>query len=69
MIALGKQKQPVFVSQRQAFELPACPACTGRLVEVRGQLRCSRCHTLCEDACDGSPDWPVRADDVIDCDS
>lgn len=31
----------------------ACPACGGRLVEVRGKLQCSRCRTICETCCEG----------------
>ena len=32
---------------------PACPACGGRLVEVRAKLQCSRCRTICETCCEG----------------
>ena len=32
---------------------PACPACGGRLVERKGKLICSRCHTICETCCEG----------------
>lgn len=32
---------------------PACPACHGRLIEIRGKLQCSICHTICETCCEG----------------
>ena len=32
---------------------PACPVCGGHLVEIRGKLVCSRCHTICETCCEG----------------
>jgi hypothetical protein len=32
---------------------PACPVCTGRLIEIRGKLVCSQCHTICETCCEG----------------
>jgi hypothetical protein len=34
---------------------PACPACGGRLVEIRAKLQCSRCHRICEGCCEGGP--------------
>ncbi|HEY5314053.1 MAG TPA: hypothetical protein VIK18_16095 [Pirellulales bacterium] len=67
MIAWQKQQPPVSDQEREHFELPACPACTGRLLEVRGQMRCARCHTLCEDDCEGAPEWLVQraCDDLL----
>jgi hypothetical protein len=59
MIALQESRPKVSATEREHFELPACPACTGRLVETRGQMRCVRCHTLCEDDCEGGPEWLV----------
>jgi hypothetical protein len=32
---------------------PACPACGGRVVEIRGKLVCARCRTICETCCEG----------------
>lgn len=32
---------------------PVCPACGGRLIEIRAKLQCSRCHTICETCCEG----------------
>ncbi len=32
---------------------PACPVCGGRLIEIRGKLQCSQCHTICETCCEG----------------
>jgi hypothetical protein len=32
---------------------PACPACGGRLVEIRAKLVCTRCRTICETCCEG----------------
>ena len=32
---------------------PACPVCGGRLMEIRGKLQCSACHTICETCCEG----------------
>lgn len=31
----------------------ACPACGGRLIEIRGKLVCGDCHTICETCCEG----------------
>jgi hypothetical protein len=31
----------------------ACPACGGRLVEVKAKLVCSRCRAICETCCEG----------------
>ena len=31
----------------------ACPVCQGQLIEIRGKLQCSRCHTICETCCEG----------------
>jgi hypothetical protein len=31
----------------------ACVVCGGRLIEIRGKLQCSRCHTICETCCEG----------------
>lgn len=57
MIALQNQTATRASAKREHVELPACPACTGRLLEVRGQMRCARCHTLCEADCEGGPEW------------
>jgi hypothetical protein len=32
---------------------PACPACGGGLIEIRGKLQCAVCHTICETCCEG----------------
>lgn len=32
---------------------PACPACGGRLTEIRAKLVCSICRTICETCCEG----------------
>jgi hypothetical protein len=32
---------------------PACPACGGHLVEIRGKLVCTRCRRTCETCCEG----------------
>ncbi|MCA9164997.1 MAG: hypothetical protein R3C99_02395 [Pirellulaceae bacterium] len=34
---------------------PVCPVCRGSLIEIRGKLVCSRCHTICETCCEGGP--------------
>jgi len=31
----------------------ACPVCGGQLIEIRGKLQCSACHTICETCCEG----------------
>ena len=42
---------------------PACPVCTGRLIDIRGELRCTQCHTICESACDGDGGgWETRVE-------
>jgi hypothetical protein len=33
----------------------ACPMCGGALIEIRGKLQCSVCHTICETCCEGGP--------------
>ncbi|WP_182870469.1 hypothetical protein [Stieleria mannarensis] len=31
-----------------------CPVCRGKtLIEIRGKLQCSRCHSICETCCEG----------------
>jgi len=31
-----------------------CPVCQATaLIEIRGKLQCSRCHTICETCCEG----------------
>jgi hypothetical protein len=30
-----------------------CPVCRGQLIEIRGKLQCSQCHTICETCCEG----------------
>ncbi|MDA8745525.1 hypothetical protein N9N28_12905 [Rubripirellula amarantea] len=37
-----------------AFGCGVCVVCGGRtLIEIRGKLQCSRCHTICETCCEG----------------
>jgi hypothetical protein len=33
---------------------PICPACGGKLIEIRAKLQCERCHRICETCCEGS---------------
>jgi hypothetical protein len=33
--------------------LQRCVVRGGRLIEIRGKLPCSRCHTICETCCEG----------------
>jgi DNA-binding response OmpR family regulator len=40
-------------SSAQATPRAACPACGGRLVEIRGKLQCSTCRRICETCCEG----------------
>jgi hypothetical protein len=30
-----------------------CPVCAGQLMEIRGKLQCTACHTICETCCEG----------------
>ena len=53
-------KKPLDMNQPRG-DVPACPVCAGRLDEIRGQSRCSQCHTLCESACDGEAWWFLGA--------
>ena len=32
---------------------PVCPACGGKLIEIRAKLQCSDCHRICETCCEG----------------
>jgi hypothetical protein len=41
--------------QDPAPRRPACPVCGGALMEIRGKLQCSVCHTICETCCEGGP--------------
>ncbi len=43
------QKKPLHESTGRA----GCPACGGRLIEIRGKLQCSQCHQICETCCEG----------------
>ncbi len=48
------QTQPTdAVSEPHFASAQVCPACAGRLIEIRGKLICSRCRTICETCCDG----------------
>jgi hypothetical protein len=38
---------------------PACPACGGRLIEIRAKFHCEQCHRLCETCCEGGRVAPV----------
>ncbi len=38
---------------------PLCPVCTGVLIELRGFVRCTRCHFSMCAGCDGAGvEWP-----------
>ena len=52
---MDSPKTPAAPKQEQDRDScpPACPVCGGRLVEQRGKLVCSRCHTICETCCEG----------------
>jgi hypothetical protein len=52
---MDSPKTPASPKQEQTREscLPSCPVCGGRLIEQRGKLVCSRCHTICETCCEG----------------
>jgi len=52
---MDSPKTPAMPKQEQTREScpPSCPACGGRLIEQRGKLICSRCHTICETCCEG----------------
>jgi hypothetical protein len=60
MIAFPIERSLELDDQREHVGLPACPRCTGRLIEERGQMRCTRCHTICEDRCEGTPEWLIE---------
>jgi hypothetical protein len=46
-----------------SFSQPMCPVCTGVLIELRGNLRCMRCHfCICAD-CEGGDVATGNADD------
>jgi hypothetical protein len=38
-----------------ASSSPRCPVCDGSLVELRGFVRCSRCHFAMCAGCEGEP--------------
>ncbi|MBV8127232.1 MAG: hypothetical protein JO114_06140 [Planctomycetaceae bacterium] len=48
-------KTPASPKQEQTRDScpPSCPVCGGKLIEQRGKLICSRCHTICETCCEG----------------
>jgi hypothetical protein len=52
---MDSPKTPASPKQEQSREScpPSCPVCGGRLIEQRGKLICSRCHTICETCCEG----------------
>jgi hypothetical protein len=40
---------------------PPCPVCSGLLVELRGFVRCSRCHFAMCAGCEGEP-WGTTSE-------
>jgi hypothetical protein len=52
---MDSPKTPASPKQEQTRDScpPSCPVCGGRLIEQRGKLICSRCHTICETCCEG----------------
>lgn len=44
--------------------LPACPVCAGHLIEIRGQLHCVDCHTLCDSVCEGDAWWRAAPEEI-----
>ena len=53
MVAIVQNPRAEGVARPSEPGLPACPVCGGRLVDIRSQLHCTRCHALCESTCDG----------------
>lgn len=51
----GNQSGGVGACRSGQPERAACPACGGRLVEIRAKLVCERCRTICETCCEGGP--------------
>jgi hypothetical protein len=50
------QENPSSPSPGEAAAAPiACPVCGGKLIEIRGKLQCSQCHTISETCCEGGP--------------
>lgn len=39
--------------EESAADRRACPACGGRLIEIRAKSQCSVCHRICETCCEG----------------
>ncbi len=53
MTTSGKPTDASNPKEPERPQTAACPVCGGRLIEIRGKLQCSRCHTICETCCEG----------------
>jgi hypothetical protein len=61
MVSIIQPRKALLETTRRPDDVPACPVCAGSLAEIRGQARCTQCHTLCESACDGEAWWFLGA--------
>jgi hypothetical protein len=61
--AAGKQFFPLALRDDRVTTpaAPLCPVCTGVLIELRGFVRCTRCHFSMCAGCDGGGDWAAHA--------
>jgi hypothetical protein len=50
-----------FAEQKALVCRPCCPVCGGTLLEMRSQMRCSRCNLVVCEGCEGGE--PVAAAD------
>jgi hypothetical protein len=48
-----RDEPPAATPRDAVARRPACPACGGALMEIRGKLQCAACHTICETCCEG----------------
>lgn len=53
MVAIAFDPKPAVRRGEHEPAGAACPVCGARLMDIRGQLHCTRCHALCEGACEG----------------
>jgi hypothetical protein len=57
-IRVGEPSQ----EQPPAAAPPPCPVCSGHLIELRGFVRCARCHFSMCAGCEGEPWGPAARD-------
>ncbi len=50
--AVGDSTTPLSDAEGEKTDRQACPACGGRLLDIRRKLCCAQCHSIIETCCD-----------------